>query len=134
MLQERAEARFDMQGDGASGKWLPLAVATTEIRQAGIDSGHFAGITATHPINVRTGSMEEYITNGPGDITVEGAGSVALHFPNRVIPNRKALNTKVRRAQMGDGRTPRRPVLAVNEKDLSFFSIGLAKYIQGHMQ
>lgn len=130
-LRERARGRFAQEGDDASGKWAPLSPATVSIRQAGIDSGHFVGITASHPINVRTGDMEEYITQGSGDITHEGIGNISLHYPSRSLPSKKSIADKVRRAQVGDTRTAKRPVLAVSETDLSFVVSNLAFHIRG---
>ncbi len=129
-LQKRAHARFSAEGDDASGKWAPLKPTTVKIREAGVVSGDFFGISGSHPINVRTHDMEQYITQGTGDITHEGTGNTSLHYPHKSPPG--ALKTKVRRAQVGGGNTVPRPVLAVNATDMFAIMSYLAYFIQGY--
>lgn len=107
-LQERAQARFDTEGDAASGKWAPLAGSTVEIRQN-------EGFPGSHPINIRTGDMETYITQGSGTVTHSG-WSTLLEFPRADIGGVEKV--KINRAQRGDSRTPRRPVLAIDQSDM----------------
>lgn len=129
-LQERARMRFSSEGDLASGKWLQLAETTVSIRDEGVASGEFIHGGA-HPINRRTDLMYDYITEGVGDITLEGNGNVSLHYPKRSAPGGE-MTQKVRRAQAGDGKAPARPVLAVSEADVGFIVSKLAYFIQGY--
>lgn len=128
-LSRRAQERFDSEGDDASGRWAPLSAATRDIRAAGAARGEWA-IQPAHPINVRTGDMEAYITQGGGEVTPEGSGNMALHYPRRTISATRGMRDKVRRAQVGDGRTRPRPVLAVSEVDLAEVVSKLAYFIQ----
>lgn len=129
-LRLRARGRFDEEGDDAVGSWAPLSQTSQRIRAHGAQTGQMPGITATHPINRRTGLMEDYITNGVGDVTPEGSGNISLHYPRRSVPARQGLQRKVRRAQLGDARTPARPVLGVSETDLFYVVSKLAFFIQ----
>lgn len=123
-LRERAEQRFLGEGDDASGMWAPLSETTVHIRES-------SGYPGAHPINVRTGELEDYITQGAGTVTVEGSGSTALKYPQASTPG-GIKGKKLRRAQVGDSRTPARPVLAVNETDLMFVTQQLAYFIQSY--
>lgn len=120
-LKERAEDRFAAEGDDVSGKWLPLEAYTEQVRAAG-------GFGAAHPINRRTGEMENYITQGGWDV-VSAAGFSQLTFPGNVPNSREA--TKVATAQIGASypSTPARPVLGVNEVDLAFVLAALAAHV-----
>jgi len=128
-LQERARNRFASGGDDASGPWAPLRPATVEIRAGGIARGEWAGISPTHPINKRTGLMEDYITKGAGEVVASGA-STALYFPRQTISTKAGMDKKIKRAQVGDSRTTKRPVLAVGEPDLVTVVQQLAYFIQ----
>lgn len=127
MLRERASSRFSGNGDSASGKWLPLSAATENIRRWGIERGIWPGINPSTPINKRSGELEEYITNGNGSLNMNAAETV-LKYPQESEPAGK-LGSKVRTAQAGRGRTPARPVLAVDATDLGLVVRGLADYI-----
>lgn len=128
-LRERARNRFDAGGDDASGPWAPLRPATVEIREGGINRGEWPGISPTHPINKRTGLMEDYITRATGDIVASGS-AVALQFPKSTISVKGGMDKKIKRAQVGDSRTTKRPVLAVGEPDLVTVLQELAYFIQ----
>jgi hypothetical protein len=128
-LRERAAHRFVQGGDDASGPWAPLRPATVEIRAGGIQRGEWPGISPTHPINKRTGLMEDFITKGAGEI-VSSPGSTTLYFPKRQVGVKMGLDKKVKRAQAGDSRTKARPVLAVGEVDLVTVVQSLAYFIQ----
>lgn len=123
-LRRRAAQRFAGQGDDASGKWEPLKDSTIEWRESqGFGSG---------PINRRTGELENYITQGNGRIISTPVGS-SLAYPgtDSVSP---ALHKKVSTAQKGKKypHTKPRPVLAVNEADLSFLVTSLAFHVQNY--
>lgn len=120
-LKERAEDRFAAEGDDVSGKWLPLEPYTEQVRSAG-------GYGAAHPINRRTGELENYITQSGGDV-ISAAGFSQLTFPGDAPSAREA--TKVATAQIGATfpATPARPVLGMNEVDLAFVLAALATHV-----
>lgn len=118
-LGARAQERFKSEGDAASGKWQPLTAHTQAIRAWGAQTQGWA-IGPDHPINKRTGELEDYITSGNGKTIPWGTGT-SLLYPD---PSRASgeIPQKVQTAQKGrtNPRTPPRPVLAVNEIDLAF--------------
>lgn len=124
-LQTRAINRFASEGDDVSGRWAPLAPFTENIRRS-------QGYGAAHPINRRTGKLENYITNTPGTITTGGDVS-RLKFPGATPTGE--LRDKVRVAQVGDPgtkgspMTPARPVLGMNATDLEAILVGLAMHM-----
>lgn len=124
-LQTRARNRFASEGDDVSGGWAPLAPFTENIRRR-------QGYGAAHPINRRTGQLENYITNTPATIITGGDTSV-LKYPGK-SPTGK-LRDKVRTAQVGDPgtkgspMTPPRPVLGMNATDLEAVLVGLANHL-----
>lgn len=124
-LQQRAMQRFQNQGDDVSGAWAPLKPTTISIRE---EMGFGAG-----PINSRTGELEAFITGSNGSVSVSGGGGSVLTFPgNPPGPGQSGyLETKVMTAQKGRGypETVARPVLGMNEVDLSFVITSLAFYV-----
>lgn len=120
-IQGRAKARFASEGDDVSGKWLPLQEVTQKIRA---DSG----FGAAHPINVRTGELEQYITGTPGGVVPNAAGAT-LTSPGSA-PTGELLK-KVQTAQAGQNspNTAPRPVMGVNATDLSVILADLSKFI-----
>jgi hypothetical protein len=129
-IRSRAEQRFQNEGDDVVGKWMPLASSTQEIR-AGLGYG------SEHPINHRTGELERYITGSRHDVTLLPDGAM-LTMPGE--PASGELATKVETAQFGDpgggGRfkTPPRPVMGVNEKDLAFVVTAIELYLGQAME
>lgn len=121
-LEERAEQRFAKQGDDASGRWAPLKPITVEIRE---EEGYGPG-----PINQRTHELRDYILGVGSDVTA-GPGLASLTFPGKPA-NTQRLKTKVETAQKGKARpaTVKRPVLAVNERDLGQVLTSLAFFIR----
>lgn len=121
-LQERAQARFQNEGDDVTGPWLPLSPATVSIREA---TGH----PGEHPINRRTGELEEWVTQGDTFAYPVGAGAT-LKYPGRDASG--TLKSKVETAQRGKKSplTPPRPVLGVNETDLLFITAALHAAIE----
>ena len=124
-VQSRARSRFKTEGDDAVGGWAPLAPATQAIRAQG-------GYGSAHPINKRTGRLEDYIVGTPGAVTMHNLGAT-LTYPG--TPPQGELKDKVQRAQMG--RTSRdsrqgipRPVLGLNERDLTAVLLMLAMRIK----
>jgi hypothetical protein len=122
-VQQRAEERFKNEGDDVSGKWAPLMPRTQEIREN-------YGFGGSHPINKRTGQLEDYITQGQVDV-VTSPGYGILRFPGNP-PNDTGLRQKMKTAQQGraEPNTVARPVLGLNEKDLVAILNMLAFHIQ----
>jgi hypothetical protein len=126
-IQRRATQRFADEGDDVSGKWAPLTDATINFRTTGeIDYG-------AEPINVRTGALRDYVTNSVGGYMSED-GDALMIYPGSPPSGSNAtgsLEDKFLAAQQGldDPRTPRRPVLGVNEKDLAFVLTELEIYV-----
>jgi hypothetical protein len=126
-ITDRAESRFRAEGDDAVGKWAPLTPGTENIRQN-------LGYGAAHPINRRTGDLEDLITqaNANSTVSVNPIGAVLEH---PALPSGK-LEDKLRTAQMGDSSQPGyqptvpRPVIALNEADLVWVLSALAYYIE----
>lgn len=123
-LEGRAESRFLDEGDDVVGAWAPLSAATQNIRAS-------LGYGADHPINVRTGELEEYITQGPPS-TLMFPGGAGITLPG--APAQGELLEKMMRAQGGDERTPARPVLGMNENDLIAVLLQLSTYISEAMR
>lgn len=127
-LAARAQNRFAQEGDDVVGAWAPLRLYTQNIRAS-------QGYGAAHPINRRTGEMENYIVGSPPAI-VSGTDGGVMRFPGP--PASGKLVEKIRTAQIGfDGgkggpSTVPRPVLGVNATDLEALLIGLAKHIEGY--
>ncbi len=111
-LQERAQARFTNEGDDVSGKWQQLTPATVSIRES-------QGFGGAHPINKRTGALENYIVNSAGRLRQDGAG-VSLVTPGDTPDGE--LSLKLAMAQGGGisksgSSVPARPVLGMNAED-----------------
>lgn len=124
-LLNRAQQRFQNEGDDAVGKWAPLAPATEVIRQT-------MGYGGAHPINVRTGELERYITQGSVTSSVRASGLGAF-LQHPASPPTGKLKSKLKTAQQGDpsfGRgVPPRPVLGMNETDLGYIMTALAFFV-----
>lgn len=122
-VKERAADRFANEGDDVTGKWAPLKETTIEWRER-------YGFEGAHPINKRTGELEEYITQGQVGVTA-GPGVAVLTYPKNP-PTGKALRQKMETAQRGRTRpaTVARPVLGLNERDLAQVLTMLAFHVQ----
>lgn len=122
-LRARALGRFRAEGDDASGKWEPLQASTASIRAE-------SGFGPTHPINKRTGEMENFILNTRSSFFTTNMG-VEMEFPGRQPQGE--LEDKIKTAQAGRDMpaTTARPVLAINETDLAYVLTSLAFYIAG---
>lgn len=125
-IRERAKDRFESEGDDVVGKWAPLAPATQEIRSRGEWP-----VGPTGPINKRTGELEAYVTGSDALVTGHSLGAT-LTFPGKRT-SKRSIKTKMETAQKGRAkpRTPARPVLGLNEKDLSYVITMLAFHVQG---
>lgn len=124
-LAERAKRRFADEGDDASGKWAPLLPATQAIRAASPEWP----VGPDHPINRRTGELEDWVTGGSFAAMPHALGAT-LRYPG--TPPSGELARKVETAQRGRNRTVPRPVLSVSEADLVFVVTRLAfKFARG---
>jgi hypothetical protein len=121
-IKQRAEGRFRGEGDDVVGNWIPLASATQHIRAS-------QGYGPAHPINRRTGELEDYITGSPSQISIHALGATLTHPGKKPMGE---LKDKVETAQMGrqSPRTPSRPVLGMNMQDMGFVLSALAIYIR----
>jgi hypothetical protein len=122
-VKQRAADRFQTEGDDVTGRWAPLQEATVRIRES-------AGHGGEHPINVRTGELEAYITGGQiGVVSSPGLG--VLKYP-KDPPKTIALKTKLSTAQRGrtNPSTVPRPVLGLGERDLAQVMVMLAFHVQ----
>lgn len=117
-LRGRAKDRFNSEGDDVSGNWPALSSSTQDIRAS-------MGYGPAHPINVRTGLLEEYIVTSPHDINI-GIGIASLGLPG--TPATGALLSKLKVAQAGTTRGPARPVLGMNENDLLYVLTALSGF------
>lgn len=122
-VQERAADRFAAEGDDVSGKWAPLQQSTIEIREN-------EGFGGAHPINRRTGELEEYITQGQVGV-VSSPGLAVMTYPKNP-PNTIGLRKKMETAQKGkfSPHTVARPVLGLNERDLGAVLTMLAFFVK----
>lgn len=124
-LRARSAERFSQEGDDVSGKWLPLSAGTQAIRAQ-------QGYPPSHPINRRSGRLEDYIVGTRSSVISHTAGS-KLVYPGTAPQGETA--DKVRVAQQGFSAggmyTPPRPVLGMNERDLAAILLGLANHVGG---
>jgi hypothetical protein len=123
-IRERAQARFRNEGDDVVGKWAPLKPSTQVIRQSHPEWP----VGASHPINVRTGELEQWVTQSNWNVGPNSVGA-SLRYPS-VKPTGE-LRRKVTTAQRGKDypSTVARPVLGVNPADLVFVTTRLAFYL-----
>lgn len=122
-VKQRAADRFKSEGDDVTGKWAPLADTTVAIREG-------MGYGGQHPINKRTGQLEDYITSGNVGVS-SGPGLAVLTYPDNP-PSSPSLRQKVETAQVGrtSPSTPPRPILGLNERDLVQVMTMLAFHVQ----
>ena len=122
ILRKRAKDRFRMEGDDVSGGWVPLASSTQAIRAS-------QGYGPAHPINKRTGQLEDYITGYRPDISIDPGLGASINFPGGSPQGDLADKLKVAQSGALFPRTPARRVLGVNEKDLELIMIALSRHI-----
>ena len=110
----RTAHRFRAEGDDASGPWAPLMAATQQIRE-------HAGFPPMHPINRRTGELENFLLRGVIDQSWT-PDSAIMRYPG--TPPTHALREKLKTAQQGRARprTVPRPVVKANAADMSYFT------------
>jgi hypothetical protein len=123
-LRERTQQRFANEGDDVVGQWAPLQPATVAIREASMFN-----IGGEHPINRRSGELEDWVTEGNYFPYPTGVGA-SMQYPSKKPAGE--LRDKLKTAQGGraDPRTVARPVLGVNEKDLLFVTAALAAAVE----
>ena len=122
-IQSRTRDRFMSEGDDATGPWLPLSQSTVERRER-------MGLGGPGPINVRTGELEQWITQSQFMTSPHALGAT-LKYPGKDT-GRKSLREKMATAQKGRvyPSTPPRPVLVLDERDLMYVVTTLAFFIQ----
>ena len=123
-LSKRAGERFEQEGDDVVGKWAELKPATMAIRAESIYP-----IGPDHPINRRSGELENWVVRGGWHAYPEGFGA-AMQYPAN-LPTGE-LRDKVMTAQSGrsEPNTVARPVLGLNEADLLFVITAFAASIE----
>lgn len=123
-LRERTQNRFANEGDDVTGPWQPLHPATVAIREASMYN-----IGGEHPINRRSGELEDWVTQGNYFPYPTGFGA-SMQYPSKEPAGK--LREKMETAQRGSKspNTPPRPVLGVNEKDLLFVVTALAAAVE----
>lgn len=123
-LRERTQQRFANEGDDVTGPWAPLHPATVAIRESLPYQ-----IGGEHPINRRSGELEDWVTQGNYFPYPTGVGAT-LQYP-KGKPSGELLD-KLKTAQGGraNPKTVARPVLGVNEKDLLFVTAALAAAVE----
>lgn len=142
IIRRRAKERFASEGDSASGKWAALQDSTNDIRE-------HAGFPREHPINHRTGGLEDYITKGANQFT-HGGDFAAFFSPGRgSVINRAKLKTAQQGAPVGHympfgwgknlgtkpspSATPPRPVIGLDALDLAHVMAALPVWIGGEV-
>lgn len=123
-LKMRATTRFQKEGDDASGKWKPLAEFTVQDRIS-------QGFGGAHPINVRTGEMEEWLMGASSSVM---ANDEEAFFTWPAEQPGGELGAKVSTAQRGkrdgDKYTPKRPIIAAGALDFTELQMMLAMHFK----
>lgn len=118
-LQKQAVERFDLEGDEASGKWVPLKESTIRIRaEKGFPGG---------PINVRTGELREFVTSNPGSIGVDIGAT--LEWPTGLPGGDLMYKYRVAQTGTASGKVPARPVVGMSFKDMAAINLMLGGFI-----
>lgn len=107
LFQEIARENFDAEGT-RNDPWPELAYNTQRRRQE-------LGFGPAHPINIRTGHLEDYILSNGVITELEGGAEWVWPRPT----SDAELSKKFKTAQRGDGRsnTPERPIVEASEQD-----------------
>lgn len=119
-LMSRARDRFAGEGDYASGRWARLAESTVAHRIA-------QGYPGSNPINVRSGELKNFILGDQPKVLISPVAS------EMVTPGTTPagdLLTKFEVAQKGSGKTPARPVLATDGRDVAAILSTMAVYLK----
>jgi hypothetical protein len=106
--------RFDSEGDSVSGTWAPLMASTAKIREN-------TGFPPRHPINVRTGLMRAWASNGSFSGSLVTESTTKMSYPSSE-PTGQLYNKMLMAQKGGKGPSgamvPPRPVLGWGPKDL----------------
>jgi hypothetical protein len=124
-IQGRAQERFVNEGDDVSnGPWEQLSEATQNWRNS-------YGFGPSHPINVRSGQLEDYVTRSAAAVvpTSWGASMVYPGSPPGGGALAGTLHTKFVGAQRGEGSAPPREVLGLTTTDLELGLTSLTGWI-----
>lgn len=123
-LEGRAATRFTSEGDDVVGSWAPLKPATEAIRQS-------KGFPPSHPINKRTGQLEDFILHGGKDFETT-ADAATMFMPGYGTGVSSDLMDKLTTAQMGKSypSTVARPVIGLDETDLAAALTMLGFWVQ----
>lgn len=124
-LANQTRVRFANEGDPTVGQWAQLTSATVGIRES-------KGYPGEHPINKRTGALEQYLTQASGRIEPTATG-VELVTPEDSPDGELAL--KLVTAQSGGtskwgNPIPKRPVLGIGLDD----GLALTKLLEAHIE
>jgi hypothetical protein len=132
-LQMRARDRFKGEGDGASGKWRSLSTLTQEWR-------FMQGYPASHPINVRSGALRDYVESADGQWLSEGHEGGRYVWPEVALPYTNYIAAKLHTANVGRRRgenrlfpnasTPKRPAVVADQTDLRALLESYANYVE----
>lgn len=130
LMVKRIKDRFSTEGDLAVGKWAELTYATSRIRE-------WKGYGAFHPINKRTGAMEDFLTSS-FMLTTQGGAGARLKIPGST--GGAEMAKKIATAQGGGSgqssrmsgpnrNTPARPVLALDAIDAVVIGKALFEWV-----
>lgn len=116
----------DEGGPSVGGAWAPLAPSTQEIRSS-------QGYGAAHPINRRTGDLEDFITNSSGRIEVDPTGATLTYPGGQATGD---LQDALQMAQAGGvsdsgKKISARPVLAASPVMMSEIVMEMMFFIAG---
>lgn len=131
-LQGRAIRRFTGEGDDVSGAWAELKKSTQGWRKWEAEKFGY-NIQPKHPINVRSESLREWVTdNTSGGKPIPGG----WHYQYPIaLPKDPKLSAKLRGAQEGQpGRAPARPVLGVDIVDGEVIATMLSVWLRNFQE
>jgi hypothetical protein len=121
----RVAARFEDEGDSASGKWQPLKESTNQIREQ-------MGYPPAHPINIRSRELFDFTTTSARAAAEPFGASVTLPDQTPMGELFDKFITAQGGAASGEnqGATPPRPVLAMDTTDLAVVLMQLGQYFE----
>lgn len=130
-LRMRAAARFQSEGDDASGKWADLALNTGMIRRN-------LGFNAYHPINVRSQRLMWFVltsfkmasTAQTATLTMPGKGNALMLSKLRIAQQGGVARKGKGRSRVGPNRpAPPRPVVALSYVDEEALNTSLREWL-----
>jgi hypothetical protein len=118
-MQQRAGQLFKSEGaSGSEGRWAALRPNTQRIRV----SLKLPGISGPHPINRRTGDLQDLMTKEAPEI-ITTPESLTLQYPGTTAQSKGKRPKKLKQAQGGRGTA--RPVLQAGPTELAAI-VGMA--------